>query len=58
MTLKADRFIAANAKSPVVYGSCDADGCTYRLADGSRWQLNRNDCQAVGHPRWAHGVDA
>jgi hypothetical protein len=58
MSLKVSRFIEANARSPVVYGSVDGLTCTYRLADGSSWTLSRRECREIGHPRWAHLADA
>jgi hypothetical protein len=54
LSLKASRFLAANAHSPVVYGSVEAHSCTYRLADGSTWTFQRREASALGHPRWAH----
>ena len=51
---KVARFKAANAASPVVYGSAlsDRGGCYYRLDDGSKFRLTRDECGAVGYPRW------
>ena len=55
MSLKAARFLEANATSPVVYGSVmDNGGCVYRLRDGSAWTLTAKECRDVGQPRWAH----
>ena len=54
MSLKASRFLDANARSPVVYGSVEAHSCTYRLADGSTWTFSRREASQIGHPRWAH----
>jgi hypothetical protein len=64
-TYRAKRFIEANRKSPIVYGSvltdprnCDehgipiSKGCYYRLASGETFKLNVEDCRAVGFPRW------
>jgi hypothetical protein len=65
MTHKAALFLAANARSPVVYGSVLTDprwrgdgpppsrGCYYRLADGKTFRLGLADCRAVVAPRWA-----
>ncbi len=67
MTPKAKQFLAANRRSPVVYGSviaCPrrkqengaplAVGCYYRLDDGSTFRLNRRDLLFVPMPRWSH----
>ena len=54
MSLKASRFLEANARSPVVYGGVDARSCTYRLADGSVWTFSRREAREIGQPRWAH----
>lgn len=54
LSLKASRFLDANARSPVVYGSVDEHLFTYRLADGSTWVFPRREARAIGHPRWAH----
>lgn len=50
----ARNFLFHNAGSPVVYGSVEGQGCTYRLANGRTFRLSSADCQHVGHPRWAH----
>jgi len=55
MSERAKEFVEANAKSPVVYGSAIGNGgkgAYYRLANGQRFRLNREDCAAVGMPRW------
>jgi hypothetical protein len=63
MSLKVQRFITANARSPVVYGSVTGpegapDGCLYRLRDGATFTLTSAECRAV-EPRWAFdGVPA
>jgi hypothetical protein len=56
MTQRAHRFLQANRRSPVVYGSVEKGGAIfYRLADGTRWTLRTEDRQAiVGQPHWAH----
>ena len=54
MSLKVARFLEANARSAVVYGSVERDGCVYRLADGSSWRLSLKEGREIGHPRWAH----
>lgn len=55
----ADRFLAANSKSPVVYGRAiepnpnrPAKGAVYRLKNGQEFRLSVADCKAVGMPRW------
>jgi hypothetical protein len=57
LTEKAKRFIAANAESPVVYGSAQGPagkptGCYYRLANGQTFRLTSAECGQVGMPRW------
>lgn len=54
MTLKTDRFLIANRRSPVVYGSVIEGGCVYRLADGTVWTLKSAEAREIGQPRWAH----
>lgn len=60
MTTRARNFMRANKESAVVYGSVidvagtTGRGCYYRLENGKTFRLTRNDCRAVGHPRWAH----
>lgn len=54
VSLKADRFVKANARSPVVYCSVDSHIVTYRLADGSAWSLPRREARSIGWPRFAH----
>ena len=54
LSLKAHRFLEANRKSPVVYGSVDDHVVTYRLSDGSTWTLPRREARAIGQPKWAH----
>jgi hypothetical protein len=51
VSLKAARFLEANARSPVVYGSVGAHDCVYRLADGSSWTFSRREARELGHPR-------
>lgn len=70
MTHKANLFIEANKRSPVVYGSVITDrrfrgdgpppsrGCCYRLANGETFRLALRDVRAVGQPRWAHEDEA
>lgn len=55
---KVASFLAANAKSPVVYGSVlslQRGGAHYRLKDGTTFELNRKECQAIGagNVKWA-----
>ena len=60
MTRNARAFLAANAQSPVVYGSVKGRGgagCIYRLADDTLFDLSALDCHYIGHPRWAHMAD-
>jgi hypothetical protein len=57
VSLKAARFLEANARSPVVYGSVSAHQCVYRLEDGSSWTFSRREARELGHPRWAHLPD-
>jgi hypothetical protein len=55
-TYRARRFREANRRSPVVYGSVIGEGgkgCFYRLADEQTFELNAEECRAIGHPRWA-----
>ena len=54
MSLKASRFLEANARSPVVYCGIEAHTCTYRLADGSVWTFSRREAREIGIPRFAH----
>jgi hypothetical protein len=57
--INAQRFSAANARSPVVHaevtsnGRGDPVGCFYRLANGETFNLTAEDCQPIT-PRWAH----
>lgn len=60
MTRRALQFVAANALSPVVYGSVIGNGgrgAVYRLANDLAFRLTANDCRAVAvsgaEPRWA-----
>lgn len=56
MSKNGERFVAANAKSPVVYGAVigrGGKGCTYRLADGQEFRLSSADCREIGKPNWA-----
>ncbi len=51
----AEAFIAANKRSPVVSGSAigkGGEGAYYTLANSKTFKLSRDDCAAVGHPRW------
>lgn len=53
---KIEEFKAANAQSPVVYGSVigrGGEGCIYRLADERVFKLTARECELVGVPRWA-----
>jgi hypothetical protein len=59
----ANRFLEANKRSPVVYGSVldvprGGRGCFYRLEDGKTFELTADDCRAVGFPRWAFELEA
>ena len=54
LSLKAHRFLEANRKSPVVYASCDGNGCVYRLLDGQTFRLGGEESREVGVPRFAH----
>lgn len=56
MTARAQKFVAANALSPVVYGSVVGSGgrgAVYRLANGLAFTLSAAECRAVGEIRWA-----
>lgn len=60
MSKNLQRFIAANAKSPVIAGrALEADprkparGGVYTLASGQTFTLTVEECRAVT-PRWAH----
>lgn len=53
MSARARNFLAANDRSPVVYGSVDDAGVTYRLADGKVFRLNTREARQAPHPRWA-----
>lgn len=53
-SLKASRFMEANQRSPVVYGSVEDHTFTYRLADGSVWTFPRREARSIKEPRWAH----
>jgi hypothetical protein len=58
MTHKAHRFLEANKRSPVVYGSVIGGdrngprGIYYRLKDGQTFKLTTAESRAVGYPRW------
>lgn len=52
MTRRAKNFLAANAQSPVVYGSAAGNGMTYRLANGKVFNLSALDAKQAGHPLW------
>lgn len=57
MTKKSEEFIKANDKSPVIIGAAIGNGGKggiYTLANGKRYTLNLEDCQAlpVGYPKW------
>jgi hypothetical protein len=54
VSLRAFRFLAANALSPVVYVGVDANCCTYRLSDGSTWRFSIRESREIGVPRFAH----
>lgn len=66
ITRKAQLFIDANRASPLVYqsASSDEDAITFRLRDGTRFELNSGEARAIDQagfmPRWAHleGVTA
>lgn len=53
MSARARNFLAANECSPVVYGSVDDAGVTYRLANGKVFHLNVREARQAPHPRWA-----
>jgi hypothetical protein len=62
---KAETFLRANERSPVVYASVVTDphwrgeglppsrGCYYRLQNGQTFKLGLRDVRAIGEPRWA-----
>jgi hypothetical protein len=58
--LKAQRFIDANLRSPLEYqsASSDLDQVTFRLRDGTRFELSAEEARAIddaGHElRWTH----
>jgi hypothetical protein len=54
LSLKAARFLEANALSLCVYGSVGDHEVTYRLSNGSTWTLSRREAARIGHPRWAY----
>lgn len=63
MSYLAARFLEANKRSPVVYGSVldphrGGRGCFYRLEDGKTFTLTAEDCRTVGFPRWAYDWEA
>lgn len=72
MTQKAHLFIAANERSPVVYGSVitpsrwqgrgppPSKGCYFRLRDGQTFRLGLADLRSMDcGPRWDfEGVEA
>lgn len=58
MTHKAAKFLEANKRSPVVYGSVTGPdgaptGCYYRLADGKTFELTSAELRSMPPPRWA-----
>lgn len=58
MGSKADRFLEANRRSPVVYCGIDEHSVTYRLSNGSVWNFSRREAREIGAPRFAHLVAA
>lgn len=54
MNARARNFLAANEVSPVVYGSVDECGVTYRLANGQVFRLGPVEAQEIVNPWWAH----
>ncbi|CAB4137249.1 hypothetical protein UFOVP319_18 [uncultured Caudovirales phage] len=52
---KVRKFQEANAASPVVFGSAQRvrGGVYYRLADGKRFRLTRDECAEIGCPLWS-----
>jgi hypothetical protein len=62
-TAKAEAFIAANAKSPVVAGAAthrgracpeNVTGCRYTLDDGQVFTLTSAELRSMPEPRWRH----
>lgn len=71
MTLKAERFLEANKRSGIVYGSATtcprrrdeagdplATGVYYRLADGQTFTLGRKDLAFIPAVRWVFELEA
>lgn len=54
MNVRARNFLAANETSPVVYGSVDECGVTYRLANGQVFRLGPIEAQEITNPWWAY----
>lgn len=59
MTPKAKKFLAENAKSPVISGYAiepnptkPAKGVSYTLEDGQTFLLTPKECADVGMPKW------
>lgn len=53
LSAKAQAFAAANAESPVVFGSAQKNGgAYYRLADGRSFRLSLHDCRSLLAPTW------
>lgn len=53
MPRRARNFLVANEDSPVVYGSVDGCGVTYRLANGKMFRLNMEEARRAPNPKWA-----
>lgn len=55
LSKNAERFRAANEKSPVASGAVIGEGgrgCRYTLKNGQIFTLSRDDCVTLGCPRW------
>lgn len=53
LTLKAQRFLLSNMKSPVVSGSVRKNvGVYYRLKNGERFVLTFNEVRELPMPVW------
>lgn len=54
-TARAQAFIMANRKSPVVEGAAigaGGPGASYKLKNGQSFRLTREECEQVGTMRW------
>lgn len=56
MNRRALNFLAANEASPVVYGSVDEAGVTYRLANSKMFRLTTAEAREASRPWWAHST--